>query len=237
MEPEKGQKKKNRFLPLKNWEILAKTSIFEVPILAWSFLQSFSSFGANLTHFIKHFTFFPIFDSQKVPKFESFLKKIIIFWKNQAPGPIANERSQNSASKSLLNSSGDLNATDLVTKNRQKLEKWTFSNSFSTFFLSGWLPGNLGPFSNERSQNSASDPLIDSSVRPNLTHFMSVQSSKFYVFLFILFFFHFFMFFPQPPIPYLLCLVRHHQGTNGKHHLPNGKHHLPLVFILNQASP
>ena len=157
--------------------------------MAWSFLQSFSSIGANLTHFVKHFTFFSTFGPPKVPFFWTFFNRIIIFWKKQALGPLKNERSQNSASKSLLNSSGDLNATDLVTKNRQKLETCTSSNSFSTFFLSRWLPGNLGPFSNERSQNSASDPLIDSSVRPNLTHFMSVQSSKFHVLFFFLFLF------------------------------------------------
>ena len=57
-----------------------------------------------------------------------------------------------------------------------------FSKSFSTFFLSGWLPGNLGPFSNERSQNSASDTLNEISVRWNLTQCMSVQSSEFHVF-------------------------------------------------------
>ena len=131
--------------------------------------------------FHQTFHFFLIFESPNVPTFENFLKKITIVWKNQAPGPIANERSQNSASDALIKSSGNLNPTDLVTKYRQKLEFLFFSNSFSSFILSGWLPGNLGPFSNERSQNSASDPLIDSSLRPNLTHFMSVQSSKMHV--------------------------------------------------------
>ena len=237
MGPEKSQKKNNDLLPPKKWEKLAKTSIFQVSHLGRiDWYQNFQIWSYS-DPFHQIFHFFPIFDSQKVPKFESFLNKIIIFWKNQAPGPIANERSQNSASKSLLNSSGDLNATDLVTKNRQKLEIVFFSNSFSSFILSGWLPGNLGPFSNKRSQNSASDPLIDSSVRPNLTHFMSVQSSNFQFFFSTFIFFQLFMLFPQPPIPYLLCLVRHHQGTNGKHHLPNGKHHLPLVFILSQARP
>ena len=104
-----------------------------------------SKFGAILTHFIKHFTFSPIFDSQKLPKFESFLKKIIIFWKNQAPGPIPNERSQNSASKSLLNSSGDLNATHLVMKNLEKIKKWCPQTVFPLFirqdgFLATWDP-------------------------------------------------------------------------------------------------
>ena len=117
-----------------------------------------SKFGAILTHFIKHFTFFPIFDSPKVPIFESFLKKIIIFWKNQAPGPIANERSQNSASKSLLNSSGDLNAT----------------------------------------------------------LFMSVQSSKFHVFLLFFLFFHVI---PQTSVSDLHDLVNNHHRKDGKGHL------------------
>ena len=145
-----------------------------------------------------------------------FLKKITIFWKNQAPGPIANERSQNSASDALIKSSGNLNPTDLVTKKRQKLEKWSFPSSFSTFFPSGWLPDILGPISNERSQNSASDALIDSSVRPNLTHFMSVQSSKIHVFFFLFFiFFHFSCFFHKPLFPSPFALLETTRGQMG----------------------
>ena len=140
------RKKKNRLFPSKNWEKLAKTSIFEVLIMAWSFLQSFSSIGANLTHFVKHFTFFSTFGPPKVPFFWTFFNIIIIFWKNQALGPLKNERSQNSASKSLLNSSGDLNATHLVMKNLEKNLKMMFSNSFFHFFpvrMASWQPGTL----------------------------------------------------------------------------------------------
>ena len=143
-----------------------------------------SKFGAILTHFIKHFTFFPIFDSQQVPKFESCLKKNIMFWKNQAPGRIANGRSPHFLRRMHL-------STALYDRIWPTLCRFKVPN-FMFFFV---------------------------------------------IFLLFCFFFKLFMFFPQTPIPYLLCLVRHHQGTNGKHHLPNGKHHLPLVFILNQASP
>ena len=139
------RKKKNRLFPSTNWEKLAKISKIEVLIMAWSFLQSFSSIGANLTHFVKHFTFFSTFWPPKVRFFWTLFNRIIIFWKNQTLGPLKNERSQNSASKSLLNSSGDLNATHLVMKNLEKKLKMMSQNSFSHFYPSGWLPGNLGP--------------------------------------------------------------------------------------------
>ena len=105
------RKKKSRLFLSKNLGKLAKISKIEVLIMAWSFLQSFSSIGANLTHFVKHFTFFSTFVHPKVPIYWTCFNIIINFWKNQALGPLKNERSQNSASKSLLNSSRDLNAT------------------------------------------------------------------------------------------------------------------------------
>ena len=41
-----------------------------------------------------------------------------------------------------------------ILANLEKDLKMMSQNSFSLFYPSGWLPGNLGPFSNERSQNS-----------------------------------------------------------------------------------
>ena len=146
MEPEKGQKKKNRFLPPKNLEILAKNSIVEVPrsgridpyqnFQIWSYSDPFH----QTFHLFSHF-WFPT--SLSIWK---FFEKINLFWKNQAPGPIANERTQNSASDALIKSSGNLHPTDLVTKKRQKLETCSFSNCFSAFFLikmTSWQPGTL----------------------------------------------------------------------------------------------
>ena len=54
-------------------------------------------------------------------------------------------------------------------------------------------------------------------IGPNGTPFMPIFRFKFWSV-------------SQTSVPYLLCLDRHHHGTNGKHHLP-------LVLILNQASP
>ena len=76
------RKKKNRLFPSTNLEKLAKTSIFEVLIMAWSFLQSFSSIGANLTHFVKHFTFFP----PKTCQNPDIFQKNHIFAQESGPG-------------------------------------------------------------------------------------------------------------------------------------------------------
>ena len=55
-------------------------------------------------------------------------------------------------------------------------------HSFFNFLPPRRLPGALGPFSKERSRNSASDGTPKTSVRWNLTRFRTVQSSKFHFF-------------------------------------------------------
>ena len=217
--------------------MLAKTSIFEVPILAWSFLQSFSSFGANLTHFIKHFTFFPIFDSQQVPKFKSFLKKSLFFERIRPRDPsqmkdlkILHPNHCSTAPETLMRPTW----WQKTVKNlKNELFQTVFQHfSYQDDFLATWDPSQMKDLKILR-RIHLSTALYDR-IWPTLCRF---KVPNFMFFLFIFSFFQIFMFFPQPPIPYLLCLVRHHQGTDGKHHLPNGKHHLPAVFILNQASP
>ena len=124
------------------------------------------------------FSFFSLTKSNKtLPKSTSiptFFKQIHYFSK-KALGPISNCRSRDLLQIPPVESSGNLHATDLVKKEGQKLAKECFLYSVSILLLWGWLPGNLGPFSNERSSNSAPDTLNESSVRWNLTCFMSIQ--------------------------------------------------------------
>ena len=157
--------------------------------MAWSFLQSFSSIGANLTHFVKHFTFFSTFGPPKVPIFWTFFNRIISFWKNQTLGPLKNERSQNSASKSLLNSSGDLNATHLVMKKLEKFTKWCSQIVFPPFsrqdgFLATWDPYKMKDLKILHLNHCSTAP--ETLMRPCLCRF---KVSNFMLFLFFSSFF------------------------------------------------
>ena len=97
-------------------------------------------------------------------------------------------------------------------------------HSFFNFLPPGWLPGALGPFSNERSHFSASDGTPKTSVRWNLTRFRTVQSSKFHVLVFLTYvcfaftsgqmgsvilhgFFHIIIGFPSVPWTYSMAKV------------------------------
>ena len=84
-----------------------------------------------------------------------------------------------------------------------------FFYSFSGFLLSGWLPGDPGPFPNERSLIShiLCGPKILTG--PDLTHFYLTQSLESHL--------------CKRPTIYdrkmMDCLVRNHHGTNGKQYL------------------
>ena len=111
-----GRKRKINVFPQKIRKQLPKPAFLRSRDQGASTHIKHSKFKPIPTHSIHHFTFFSLFCPQQIANIRTFFKKIIYLHKNQAPGPIANERSLNSASDTLIKSSGNLHPTDLVTK-------------------------------------------------------------------------------------------------------------------------
>ena len=106
---------------------MPKTSTYHKPLFITSFAlldittgQMGNAIYLFFLHKIKRIPSLPLCPvvPPKNCKNPDIFQKIIYLHKNQAPRPIANERSLNSASDTLIKSSGNLHPTDLVTKER-----------------------------------------------------------------------------------------------------------------------